>query len=219
MDGSLRVWDVPSARCLQAMSLAGPPVTSLSLSPAHDLLATTHADCRGIYLWANQAVFGDAADAPLPSDAPVRVGMPTLAVDGDDDVVGSNTMLHSAVLEAADSSDDEGPSSSDDEGGEGPSSDAEPEAGDGARPYEAVVPETGAPAPLAPSLVTLSLLPRSQWQSLVHLEAIQVGSFDDHTARGRRVGCTCAALGPSCRSPPNPSCNSPEVTPGLRGTP
>ena len=32
----------------------------------------------------------------------------------------------------------------------------------------------GAPVPLEPQLVTLSLLPRSQWQSLVHLDAIKV---------------------------------------------
>ena len=34
---------------------------------------------------------------------------------------------------------------------------------------------SGAPQPLEPQLVTLSLLPRSQWQSLVHLDAIKVG--------------------------------------------
>ena len=33
---------------------------------------------------------------------------------------------------------------------------------------------SGAPQPLEPELVTLSLLPRSQWQSLVHLDAIKV---------------------------------------------
>ena len=38
----------------QVMALGGPPVTALSLSPALDLLATTHSDRRGIYLWANQ---------------------------------------------------------------------------------------------------------------------------------------------------------------------
>ena len=32
----------------------------------------------------------------------------------------------------------------------------------------------GAPVPLEPALVTLALLPRSQWQSLVHLDAIKV---------------------------------------------
>src|SRR5579875_3504648 len=33
---------------------------------------------------------------------------------------------------------------------------------------------SGGPAPLHPSLVTLALLPRSQWQGLVHLDAIKV---------------------------------------------
>lgn len=34
----------------------------------------------------------------------------------------------------------------------------------------------GAPAPLAPALVTLSLLPRPQWHNLVHLDAIKARS-------------------------------------------
>ena len=39
----------------------GAPVTSLSLSPGLDLLATCHINRRGVYLWANQAVFGNPA--------------------------------------------------------------------------------------------------------------------------------------------------------------
>ena len=35
---------------------------------------------------------------------------------------------------------------------------------------------SGAPRPLAPSLVTLSMLPRPQWQTLAHLDAIQARS-------------------------------------------
>jgi hypothetical protein len=53
---SLRTLRLPSpagARVLQVMRL-GSPVTSLSLGPAQDLLATTHTGKRGIYLWANQ---------------------------------------------------------------------------------------------------------------------------------------------------------------------
>ena len=33
---------------------------------------------------------------------------------------------------------------------------------------------SGAPVPLHPALLTLALLPRSQWQGLVHLDAIKV---------------------------------------------
>lgn len=41
------------ARVLQVMRM-GAPVTSLSLGPAQDLLATSHVGKRGVYLWANQ---------------------------------------------------------------------------------------------------------------------------------------------------------------------
>ena len=51
----------------------------------------------------------------------------------------------------------------------------------GAPPSEADGPTTsgrehavGSPAALSPDLVTLALLPRSQWQGLVHLDAIKV---------------------------------------------
>jgi hypothetical protein len=41
-----------------------------------------------------------------------------------------------------------------------------------------VVDASGAPVPLHPALVTLALLPRSQWQGLVHLDAIKVCHLD-----------------------------------------
>ena len=37
----------------------------------------------------------------------------------------------------------------------------------------------GSPAALSPDLVTLALLPRSQWQGLVHLDAIKVCLLTD----------------------------------------
>lgn len=45
MDGLVRVWDVPSARLLQSLRV-GEPVTSLSLSPGSELLATSHVGKR-----------------------------------------------------------------------------------------------------------------------------------------------------------------------------
>ena len=32
----------------------------------------------------------------------------------------------------------------------------------------------GAPRPLGPQLITLSMLPKTQWQNLMHIEAIKV---------------------------------------------
>ena len=45
---------------------------------------------------------------------------------------------------------------------------------------EPVSPAAGAPKPLEPHLLTLSMLPRAQWQNLVHLDAIKVSA-----------GCLC----------------------------
>ena len=97
------------------------------------------------------------------------------------------------VLEAGDSSEDDeeeeeeeegrGPKGAKKGGRKGKAGDQEEEeegldgvgvvAAAAAATYERRDAVTGAPQPLAPQLVTLSLLPRSQWQSLVHLDAIK----------------------------------------------
>lgn len=56
----------------------GTPVTSLSLSPAADLLATTHVERRGVYLWANQLLFGAGGEV-VASERPVDVRLPTVS--------------------------------------------------------------------------------------------------------------------------------------------
>lgn len=50
MDGSLRIWDVILARQIDAIQV-DVPITALSLSPNMDILATTHVDQNGVYLW------------------------------------------------------------------------------------------------------------------------------------------------------------------------
>lgn len=54
----------------------GPPITSLSLSPCLDMLATTHINRRGIYLWSNQAVFSDPSHF-VHSSKPLDVTLPS----------------------------------------------------------------------------------------------------------------------------------------------
>ena len=78
LDGTLRVWDVPSASCLQALDL-GAVATSISLSPGGELLATTHRELRGVYLWSNRMLFSGGACMITPSDKVVRARLPTVA--------------------------------------------------------------------------------------------------------------------------------------------
>ncbi|KAJ9507489.1 hypothetical protein QJQ45_006484 [Haematococcus lacustris] len=226
LDGCLRVWDIAASHCLQALRL-GAPITAFSLSPALDMLATCHINRRGVYLWSNQAVFGNPADF-IPSDVPVDLALPSLAggsqasstkgVDlrASDKGQGSGGPQAGAgsgvrIAGQAKAEGDRGPggpsvadegaeegldgsqqqqgelgSSDEDEGYAdvslslpASSSEAEGLGGEGevAGGEEAGqkldVRGSGAPQPLAPSMVTLSLLPRAQWQSLVQLEEIK----------------------------------------------
>ena len=56
-------------------------MTALSLSPVMDMLATTHVNRRGIYLWSNAAIYGSGADV-RPSELPVDARLPALASGG-----------------------------------------------------------------------------------------------------------------------------------------
>jgi U3 small nucleolar RNA-associated protein 21 len=67
-DGSLRVWDVPTSSCLQALAL-GLPVAALSLSPSMELLATAHVGQRGISLWSNKLLFSGHRGEPIAHQA------------------------------------------------------------------------------------------------------------------------------------------------------
>lgn len=50
MDGTLRIWDVILARQIDAVHV-DVSITALALSPNMDILATTHVDQNGVYLW------------------------------------------------------------------------------------------------------------------------------------------------------------------------
>lgn len=206
---------------LQVLRL-GAPVTSLSLAPSQDLLATTHVERDGVYLWSNQLIFGSGADV-VPSETPVDARLPTVgsgrgrarrAALGEEVPVGvggeataaaaaQRAMLrHSARAGAAievEGSDEEGHggfssddgdlsdsdlevASSDDEEGGGSDADADAalEAGSGGEEVDPVAhaayaarDRAGAPVPLVPHLVTLCMLPRTQWHTLVHLDAVK----------------------------------------------
>nr|ACL54426.1 unknown [Zea mays] len=56
MDGTLRIWDISLARQIDAMHV-DVSITSISMSPNMDVLATTHVDQNGVYLWVNQSLF------------------------------------------------------------------------------------------------------------------------------------------------------------------
>lgn len=60
MDGTLRVWDVILARQIDAIHV-DVSITALTLSPNMDVLATTHVDQNGVYLWVNKSMFSKSS--------------------------------------------------------------------------------------------------------------------------------------------------------------
>ena len=185
LDGSVRVWDVPASRLLQTMVFStSSPVTGMSLSPQMDMLATTHAGRRGVYLWANSTMYApqggagtkstkstlgvgknvssDSEDSDSDDDSSeVRtfVTLPTLHADGDDAediVLGSDKKAGELVKET-----------------EGLSAQQSEDVLKLAPMAQTAAAKAPAPVPAAPGLATMALLPRSQWLGLLHLDSIR----------------------------------------------
>jgi U3 small nucleolar RNA-associated protein 21 len=184
-----------------------------------DLLATTHVEKKGIYLWSNQLVFGSGTDI-IQSERPINVRLPRAGTnagmfDGEEEdeedmkkkkrkslvaeMLGHTKLPHISVNGGGNSSGEE--EESDDEGdgvikedvstSEDFSSDDDDgsDKGDDQARYTAAAAveggidvktavyaekdDAGAPVPLVPELVTLSLLPHTRWQQLVHLDTIK----------------------------------------------
>ncbi|CAL1380098.1 unnamed protein product [Linum trigynum] len=140
MDGTLRIWDVILARQIDAVHV-DVAITALSLSPNMDVLATTHAEQNGVYLWVNQSMFSrsSSVDSYASGKEVMSVKLPSISATEDsheDDHGGSNANNQSVPSEAS---------------------------GLSTFTQEQI-----------PGLVTLSLLPKSQWQSLINLDIIKV---------------------------------------------
>uniref|UniRef100_A0A0E0HU35 Uncharacterized protein n=1 Tax=Oryza nivara TaxID=4536 RepID=A0A0E0HU35_ORYNI len=136
MDGTLRIWDISLARQIDAMHV-DVSITSLSMSPNMDVLATTHVDQNGVYLWVNQALFSPSTNVDnYSSGKHVRnVRLPTV--------------------------------SSTEKSEEEPIHISEDSKESKVKPYVIMDHQI-------PNMITLSLLPKSQWQSLANLDIIKV---------------------------------------------
>ncbi|KAF1784390.1 Porphobilinogen deaminase, dipyrromethane cofactor binding site [Phytophthora cactorum] len=73
-DASLRVWDIPTGKCVDWMRFQK-PVTGLAVSPTGEFLATTHVSHVGIFLWANRSFFTEVFLDSEPT-APILMDMP-----------------------------------------------------------------------------------------------------------------------------------------------
>ncbi|CAM9528326.1 unnamed protein product [Chrysoparadoxa australica] len=86
MDSTLRVWDLPTGRCVDWLEFKK-PVVGISIAPSGEFMCTSHTDRLGINVWADrrlfQAVYLDTTpqvphkmDEPAPM--PEALGAPQL---------------------------------------------------------------------------------------------------------------------------------------------
>lgn len=147
LDGTIRVWDVPTNSCVDWLGFNSPP-TSLTVSPTGEFLATTHTGKLGISLWSDRSFYqtihvdgSKLLDAPSSMDDPA----PIAEVDEKDDD-HDNAMKR--VLAQAEKKDDVEVEEVD-QGSSGPASAKEH------------------------GLITMSGLPPAHWKNLFHLELVK----------------------------------------------
>jgi len=147
LDGTIRVWDVPTNSCVDWLSFDTPP-TSLTVSPTGEFLATTHTGKLGISLWSDRSFYQTVhVDGTLALSVPSRMDDPAPVAEAgnaDDDAI--KNLLNSLSSGV---------------GGEKNNS-KEPEE------------EPRGPAKAREEgLITLSGLPPAHWKNLFHLELVK----------------------------------------------
>ena len=152
LDSIIRTYDVPTGQLVDAFRTTSIS-TSITFSPTGDFLATAQVDSVGVYLWANKAQFSEVALRHIDEDDIANVSMPS--VHGTDDDAGKSfwnrprfgSLNCNVFLDL-----------------EGITAVGEPE-------YQDIY---TTPDQLAENMMTLSLVPRSKWQTLLNLDTIRV---------------------------------------------
>ena len=148
LDRSLRVWDLPTGRCIDWLAFDAAP-TAVAWAPTGEYLATAHVGSVGLALWASRSHFGGVVLEDAAPAAPVAVDLPAArATEGGDDgdVEGAEAVAPASTADSLA---------------------PEPATAVG----ESVDPAT-APAPKEGCRVTLSGVPASAWVHLSKLDLI-----------------------------------------------
>lgn len=89
LDATLKVWDVPSGNLIDAVQFPR-AVTSLTMSPQSDFMATSHLGDLGIYLWTNVSLYKHLSLKALPEDyVPKKIQMPTVKQSQEEILAGA----------------------------------------------------------------------------------------------------------------------------------
>ncbi|THD20913.1 WD repeat containing protein 36 [Fasciola hepatica] len=149
-DPLIKTWDIIHGRLIDCFRVSA-PITSIALSPAGEFLATTHANCLGVYLWDNCGTYKRLhlqllSDDYVPAVHKKPVAMPSRSIV---------TLFKDSSVE----------NQSDTE-------DIEMHSVDQTSPKEVAESRYNSPDQLADTLITLSGLPVSHLTGLLNLDTI-----------------------------------------------
>ena len=83
LDGTIRVYDVPTSSCVEWLSFESPP-TSLTISPTGEFLATTHVGKVGIHMWSDRSYYQTVHSYGVPLTEPVSLDDPVPMTESQD---------------------------------------------------------------------------------------------------------------------------------------
>lgn len=170
-EGSLFVWDVATARCIEWLRFQA-PATSVSFSACGSNIATTHVGELGVTVWTNRAAF-DAVLLDEQPDTPCLIDLPATlqereqsqASDGDSDSDSDDDDVDSDSG-SGDSDGSDSAQNEDDKRGNGGAV-GNPEGG------LAESADAAEPLALGSGIITLSAAPPSNWANLSNLDLIR----------------------------------------------
>eukprot|EP01095_Lingulamoeba_sp_RSL-Kostka_P011898 TRINITY_DN4633_c0_g1_i1.p1 TRINITY_DN4633_c0_g1~~TRINITY_DN4633_c0_g1_i1.p1 ORF type:complete len:198 (-),score=99.48 TRINITY_DN4633_c0_g1_i1:20-613(-) len=191
MDGTVRTWDVVSGKNkpLDWFRVTN-PITSLDISPENDFLITSHLGLNGIYLWTNLSYFQSVFLKPI-GDIPLLIDLPKELNEDesekfDEDELNKddndNPFLNSKNFKVSfadsnnnnnkntDSSDEENDSDEEEEEEEG---EEEDNIDSPPKKKQKISESEQIPHSLESDLITLSNIPRSRLDNLLHLDTIK----------------------------------------------
>merc|ERR1711994_446736 len=77
LDSTARVWELPTGHCIDYLAF-DKPATSVDLSPASDMMATSHVGDLGVYLWINKSLYSHLTLKPLSEESkPIPLSLPS----------------------------------------------------------------------------------------------------------------------------------------------
>jgi len=150
LDGTIRVWDIPTGSCLDWLSFDSPP-TSLTASPTGEFLVTTHADSVGLSMWCDKSFYQQIFVDGSPPTKPYKMDTPNPMIEAVGDLdEEKHALLSNAQADLVSSRQD-----------------LEVINGISNKKSHAVV------IPKLDGLITMSNLPVGHWKTLFHLELVK----------------------------------------------